>query len=43
MTLSCHGLAAAPVAPDAAPLVRRGAMAAWAMMEPILPEAAEMP
>jgi len=43
MTLFSHGLAAAPVAPGLAPLVRRGAMAAWAMMEPTLPEAAAMP
>jgi hypothetical protein len=40
MTWSCHGLAPALAL---APLVRRGAIAAWAMMDPILPEAAEIP
>jgi hypothetical protein len=39
MTWFCHGEALVAVAPR----VRSGAMADCAMMEPILPEAAEMP
>ena len=39
MTWFCHGFATLEVAP----LVRRGAIAACAMIEPILPDAAEIP
>lgn len=43
ITCGNHGLASLPVAPGFAPRTRRGAIAAWAMMAPIFPEAAEKP